>query len=285
MAVSLWVVAGFLTAIAQSVKAFLQKKLIENVSGLEISFVTSLYTAIILLPLAAYYFFNGVSTSLPVWLAMGFVGASNGIALLLFFTALKIEDLSVASPLKQTIPVFVAVIEPLALATGYSLSVLSGAFLTAAGSYFVMFEGEDYLKPLKRLGHRGPLLALGSAFFFGIGAIAVKYVVSNVPIGFFLSIVFWFSAATLALGVYLRSGIDMKDYRGGEFVLLGVATAVSQALIFYTIDLSSASEATILFRLSIVFNVLIGFQLFDEEHLLYRLIGTVLIIAGIAFII
>lgn len=198
---------------------------------------------------------------------------------------MKIEDLSIASPLKQTIPLFVALLEPLFLATSYSISILSGAFLTVLGSYFIVFEGNNYTAPLKRMSNKGPLMALGSAFFFGLGAIAVKFVVTNVPVGFFLSIVFWFSAATIGIGVYHRSEIEIKDYTGREFVYLGLLTAVSQALIFYTIELSSASEATIIFRLSIVFNVLIGFQLFNEKNLFYRLLGTVFIIAGIAFVI
>lgn len=284
MAFPLWVLAGIVTAVSQSVKAFLQKKLVDD-SGLELSFITSLYTAILLLPIAGFYFIQGVNMSLPVWGAISFVGISNGVALLMFFTSLETEDLSIASPLQQTIPLFVALMEPLVLATGYSLNILSGAFLTVLGSYFVMFDGKDYTKPLKRIGSKGPLLALGSAFFFGIGAIAVKFVVSNVDVGLFLSLVFWFSAATIGLGVYFRSNIEMKEYRDMNFVYLGIATAASQALIFYTIDLSSASEATILFRLSIIFNVLIGFKLFNEEDLVYRMLGTLLVIAGIAFII
>lgn len=284
MAFPLWVLAGVVTAVSQSVKAFLQKKLVED-SGLELSFITSLYTAILLLPVAGFYFIQGVDVSLAVWGAISFVGISNGIALLMFFTSLETEDLSIASPLQQTIPLFVALMEPLILATGYSLNILSGAFLTVLGSYFVMFDGKDYTRPLKKIGSKGPLLALGSAFFFGLGAIAVKYVVSNVEVGLFLSLVFWFSAATTGLGVYFRSNIEMEEYRDMNFVYLGIATAASQALIFYTIDLSSASEATILFRLSIIFNVLIGFKLFNEEDLVYRMLGTLLVIAGIAFII
>lgn len=285
MVVSLWIAAGVLTAVIQSVKAFLQKKLVEDVSGLELSFVASLYTALLMIPVAGFYLLNGVAPSITVWASIAFVGITNGVALLLFFSSLKIEDLSIASPLKQTIPLFVAFLEPLFLATVYSANILAGAFLTAAGSYVLMFEGDDFLRPLKLIGKRGPLMALGSAFFFAIGSIAVKYVVSNVPVLFFVSVVFWFSAATIGVAVYLRSDIEMTGYRGREYVYLGAFTALTQALIFLTIDLSSASEATILFRLSILFNVLIGFQLFDEENLYYRLLGAALIIAGIAFII
>lgn len=268
-----------------SARAFLQKVLVEDVSGLELSFVTSLYTAILMLPVMAYYLYQSVPVSPAVWLSIAFVGASNGVALFLFFRALKIEDLSIASPLKQTIPLFVAILEPLFLATGYAVNVLTGAFLTVAGSYVVMFEGENYLEPLRRLVSPGALMALGSAFFFGIGSIAVKFIVSNIPVGFFLSLVFWFGALTLGAAVYSGKGIEMRNYWRRSFVYLAIVTAATQALIFYTIYLSTASEATILFRLSIVFNVLIGVFMFEEENLLYRMAGAVLIILGILFIV
>lgn len=167
MVFPVWVLASIATAVSQSLKSYLQKYLVEDVSGLELSFIASLYTAILLLPLAVFYLFQGVTASYLTWVAMLFVGASNGVALILFFSALKIEDLSIASPLQQTIPLFVALLEPLVLATGYSINVLLGAVLTVAGSYLIMFQGSEFLKPLKRLGHRGPLMALGSAFFFG----------------------------------------------------------------------------------------------------------------------
>lgn len=74
MIAPLWVLAGIATAVAQSFKAYMQKKLVGGTSGLELSFIASLYTAILLLPVAFYYYFlQGVSTSVSVWIAMLFV--------------------------------------------------------------------------------------------------------------------------------------------------------------------------------------------------------------------
>ncbi|MFB6145811.1 MAG: hypothetical protein ABEJ99_04905 [Candidatus Nanohaloarchaea archaeon] len=54
MFVELWVIAGVLTAMVQSARSYLQKVLVEDVSGIELSFVKSLYTALVLLPVAVF---------------------------------------------------------------------------------------------------------------------------------------------------------------------------------------------------------------------------------------
>ncbi|MFB6145812.1 MAG: DMT family transporter [Candidatus Nanohaloarchaea archaeon] len=202
-----------------------------------------------------------------------------------FFTALKLEDLSIASPLRQTIPLFVAFLEPLFLSTVYSLSIISGALLTVAGSYVVMFEGDNYIKPLLKLKEKGAILAVASAFFLASGSISVKFVVNNIPVLLFLSIVFWVSAAILGLFTYTTRDIQMLEYRNPGLLYLAIVSAIGQGLIFLTIQLSTASKATILFRLSILFNILIGFNVLNEKNLYYRLLGGILIIAGIYFVI
>lgn len=278
-----WILIGVVTAVTLSMRAYLQKRLSPGNTSLELAFISSAVAAVAALPFGLHALAGGTVPAPPVMAGVLFVAAMNGGGLYLFFRALHVEDLSVASPIRQTMPVFVAVIEPLVLAQAFRPVVLGGAVLAAAGGYLTVAEGRHPLEPLARLQEEGPLFALASAVLLALGAVGVKYVVSHIPALLFVSLLFL--VMTLIFGVVLhRTGSVPRWQVVAErrYVLLGLVTLVSQVLIFITIDLSTAAQATILFRVSIPLNLLLGYHFLREGYLGYRLAGGALIIAGVA---
>lgn len=278
-----WLVTGLAAAALISAKAYILKRLSDAHTSLELGFVSSLLATALLVPVGIYGAVQaGAVPEPPVLAAILFVGLVNTAGAYAFFEALQTTDLSVVSPLRQTIPVFVAVLEPLVLPIGYSLAVLAGAALTTVGGYVTLAENTRPLEPLTRLTDRGPLLALTSALFLGSGAIGVKYVTGHVPIALFVTLMFAVMAAGFAAVLRWQGGaLTAVRVVRRDLLVLGVATALAQVFIFATIALSSAARATILFRLSVLFNIGIGWRLLGEKHLGYRLVGSVLIMLGI----
>lgn len=278
-----WILVGVAAAVTLSMRSYLQKRLSPGNTSIELAFISAAVAAVAALPLGLHGLASGIVPGPRVMAGVLVVAAMNGGGLYMFFRALHVEDLSVASPLQQTVPVFAAVIEPLVLVQPFRPVVLGGAVLAAAGGYLTVAEGRDPLEPLTRLRDNGPLFALASAVLFALGAVGVKYVVSHIPAFLFVSLLFL--TMTLLFGVLLHRRGNVPGWRTltrRRYVLLGLVTLVSQILIFITIDLSTAAQATILFRISIPINVLLGYHLLREGHIGYRLAGGALIIAGVA---
>ncbi len=278
-----WLVVGLVAAAAISAKAYTLKRLSDAHTSLELGYISSLLATVLLLPAglhgAAVY---GAVPPAMVVAAVVFVGLANTAGIYAFFEALQTTDLSVVSPLRQTLPVFVAVLEPLVLAQAYSPTILAGAVLATIGGYVTLAENTDPMEPLTRLTGRGPVLAVTSAFFLGVGAVAVKYVTSHIPITLFVVPMFAVMTAGFAVVLRREDGLPAVGVLGRrEFLILGIVTAAAQVLIFATIALSTASEATIVFRLSVLFNLFLGHRLLGEEHIVYRLAGSALILLGI----
>lgn len=279
---SLWLLTGIVTAVFISAVTLMQKHLTERYTSLELSFVSSLLAAVFLLPFGAVSWGDGVAFTPVLGAAVLAVGVANTVGVYAFLRALEIGDISVASPLRQTLPVFVAVMEPLILMMPYRLPVLLGAGLASVGAYVTLIEPSKPFKPLKRLQGKGPLLALASAFFLAVGAIAAKFAVDRMAIGVFVVLVFALQTAGYWAVIRLQGRqVRTVTVWTRPLLLLGVLTAVRQVLIFATIRLSTAAEATILFRIAILMDILVGYWLFKEQHIRYRLVGGAFIFAGV----
>lgn len=282
----LWLIAGGATAVCLGAKTLLQKHLTERYTSLELGLVSSLLATLLLLPLGVMSWRTGVVFTPALGAAVLFVGVANTLGVYTFYRALSVEDMSVVAPLRHTIPVFVAVLEPLVLVMPYRFPVLLGAGLATMGAYITLIEPEQPFRPLKSLRGEGPLFALGSAFFLGSGAIAAKFVVDQMAIGVF--VVLAFAIQTLGFGAVLlqqRRHPRTITLMTRPLLALGVLTAVAQVLIFLTIRLSTAAEATILFRMAIVLNIVLGYWFFKEQHIRYRLAGGAFIFAGVLAVI
>lgn len=279
----LWILVGAATALTLSLRSLLQKVLSADHTSLELGFISTVIAAVLVLPLGLHAGADVGMPALPVLGGILFVGLMNTAGTYAFFRALQVADLSVASPLRQTLPIFVAVLEPAILSQAYRPGVLVGAVLAAAGGYITLAEGRHPLEPLTRLRGTGPMFAVASALLLAMGAIGAKYVVSRIPATLFVSLVFVVMAAAYTILLHHREAIlPWHALLRRRYLVLGLLTGLSQLLIFVTIDLSTAAQATIMFRLAVLSNVVLGYYVLKEKHLGYRLAGSVLLLAGVA---
>jgi drug/metabolite transporter (DMT)-like permease len=65
---------------------------------------------------------------------------------------------------------------------------------------------------------------------------------------------------------------------------MGVVTAVGAVITIYAFSLISASEVVVVKQTSGIFGILIGRRFFSEEAIIRKLIGALIIIAGVAVV-
>ena len=204
-------------------------------------------------------------------------GVFLGLGLWSFTEALSVADFSIVSPFQQLIPIVTAIVEPVVIAQlGYRPAVVGGAVLVGIGAYVVLLEPSAPFAPLRNIQSRGPLLGIATAILFGLAAIITSATTKQMsfPLYVFIQLVAAFTAISL-----IRRDLPRVNR---NYALVGLLYTLNIGFSNFTLSLTAASNAVIVFRLSLLVNVLVGVLLFDEQGLLYRLIGALIIVAGIA---
>lgn len=277
-----WIAVALAGAAVQAGYEILQKRLTADVDTLRLSYVTAILGTTLLAPVGIWVLrTQSVSITTTVVAGTLVAGITNVLALAAFLRALDLADLSVVSPLRQSTPLLVAVLEPLTLATAVAPGVLLGALAATVGGYVILAD-ESLSSPLTRITDPGPLLALCTAGLYAVASVAARFVVVRVPPLLFTWLLY--AQMALAFGAVLVSRGERLPTRAlgqRRFLALGVTTTLRSVLIFAAFSLAAAARVTVVLRLSLVLTVLAGGTLFGERGVSRRLVGAGLVVAGV----
>ena len=186
-------------------------------------------------------------------------------------------DFSVAQPMKKLAPLIVVVGELVFLSLEPSVLLVAGIFLSVAGSYVLMIDTSDLFSPFRNLGDLGVQLAVLSAVFLALGALSIRFASGGVPEYVVTYIWYLANLAGLALMLWKRESLVNRN-----FVAAGVLSSVTGVLsVFLYAVASSVALVTAVFQSSVFFSVLIGGGIFKEKNTALRLVGAIIIVAGI----
>jgi drug/metabolite transporter (DMT)-like permease len=280
----LWIVVTLGAVALKTTSELLQKHLLADTSAFQFGWATSLVSAAVLLPLGSY---SLVQTAAPRPAVIGLLlvgGTVEVAALYVWLEALKADDISLVSPLRNLVPVFVVVFEPLLLTVPFAPDVAGGAALTALGAYIALVDRADLTSPLRRISDRGPKLALAAAVLYALASVISKAALDSVtPLLYATSMFVFIALGFTVIGVSRARSVPTALIRRPPVVLVSVVTAAVGVVVFTAFSLApSAAEVTVVLRLSLLANVVLGVVLFREEGLLTRGLGSLLIVAGIA---
>ncbi|MFB6143360.1 MAG: EamA family transporter [Halorientalis sp.] len=282
MAVATWVVVALAAAGTQAGYETLQKHLTADVGPLRLSHATALLGTVLLAPVAAGVLATqSVSVTPAVTAGLLVAVVANVLALYAYLSAMARADLSVVSPLRQSTPLLVAVLEPLALAGGIGPGVVAGAAAAAVGGYVVLAD-RGLTSPLGRLTEAGPLLALGTAALYAVASVAARFVVVRVPSLLFTFMLYLGMAVAFGALLWRREGtLPGRSLLAGRFLALGATTTLRSVLVFAAFSLAAAARVTVVLRVSLLVTVLAGGALFGERGVGRRLLGAGLVVAGV----
>jgi drug/metabolite transporter (DMT)-like permease len=202
--------------------------------------------------------------------------------------ALRISPLSLTMPLLATTPVFLLATEALFLGNRPGPAGMAGVALIGIGAYALYLgQGVGLLGPWRALAaERGSQLMLVVAAVWSVTSILDKIAVTESSSWCYLSFYhLLYAAGSLPLLRFRRQPAPPTLRREWRLlVLAGLATAGTLLAQMAAIQLTLVSYVIAIKRSGMLLSVVFGGVFFGERNLGRRLLGTVLMAAGVGLI-
>jgi drug/metabolite transporter (DMT)-like permease len=237
---------------------------------------------VIPVPTLAPGFWPAVITALPLEMLAAF----------LYVRALKVSPLGLTLPFLAFTPVFLLVIPWLLLGERIAPAGGAGILCIAAGSYTLNLKElqQGFLAPFHAIRREpGSRMMIVVAFIYSFTSTLGKKAISCSSPLFFAALYFLLLVSAFAPIALWRGGRELARYKRRETLraafLPGISYAVSIASHMLAISLTNVAYMISVKRLSLLFGVIYGHLLFKEPEIRERLLGTVLMLAGVALIV
>lgn len=221
------------------------------------------------------------------YLTLLFIVPLEVTAIILYMKAIRLSPLSLSIPFMALSPVFIILIAFFMLGELPDRSGYSGIFLIAAGAYILNVKAarEGLLGPIKAIKReKGSVLMIIVALIYSvtstIGKIAIQHS-SPLFFGFFYPVVL-----TIVFSIILCITGDLRKVtsRPGIFLWIGFFIAIMVLSHFTAISMTDVAYMISVKRTSLIFSVIYGRLLFGEKNTGERLMGSVLMVAGVVLI-
>ena len=288
----MWIWLALTFAVLSSINILLikitLKKVDEYVMAWVGAFIGLPFLAVIIL---FFYQFPKVDSVFLI----GVMGSAilNIVAGLLSYRSIKISEMSLLAPISAFNPVFTMIVSLITLKEIPSTRGFAGVFVIALGAYLLNASvvKKGILAPLKKLfSHRGVQLAMACNLIWAITPTfektAIFHTTPNVPpfvslaAGFLLSLFFLPIMLKKSKNPFSQIRMNIK-----VFLLMGVIGAIASAAAFQAFSLAKLGYVTAIFKLSMLFNVVWGYLFLKEKGIRERLIGSIVMFAGVLILV
>ena len=280
-----WVLYSLITAFSLATADALSKKAMGKTDEYVIAWVREGYSLPFLA--LAFFFIDIPHLDSTFWFATLSALPLEITAVILYVKAIRLSPLSLTIPFLALSPVFIIVTAFLLLGEFPDRSGLLGIMLITLGGYLLNIRAtrEGFLGPIKAIKkERGSVLMIIVALIYSLtstmGKIAVQHS-SPIFFGFFYPFLL-----TLILSVILgwKGLLSQVASRPRTFFIIGIFTAVMIASHFTAVSLTDVAYMISVKRTSLIFSVIYGRLLFGEKNTGERLIGSILMLAGVVSI-
>lgn len=228
----------------------------------------------------------GLSIGPGFWIYVWIGGALYGTGRLLSIEAIRCSPLSITIPLASFAPIFVLMTAPLILGEVPPLLGFVGILITFVGSYLLNIQElqRGLLEPFKALmRERGPRLMLLTAFIWGFaGSVDKLGVHGTSPMVWALGLNVTMSILTSVYGTV--RGVRLIEEMGKNFVLLAVVGGISACTLYFyvtAVSMTYVAYASSVKRFAPLFSVIFGYYFFGETNIRQRLLGAIIMLAGV----
>ena len=264
-----------------------QKKLANQ--GLHPFFIVmASYLVLTIICVPLLWTFNPFTLNQTFWINIFFAALLDMAGTLFLVMSLSKTDLSVFGPLnayKVVISMFLAM---LFIGEIPNTQGFIGIAVIVLGSYFLLPATDKTTKSsvFQLLLQRGVQYRFLSILLFSIGTLPLKNAV--IAGGAISTTVFWcligFPLAIIAHTLFLKDNFS-KDYAQSknhvyQFLYLGLLIFLMQYMTMIVFSKLLIAYSLALFQLGMVLQVFLGYQIFNEKHIMRRLAASLIMIAG-----
>jgi len=283
----LWLLYAFASAFTNAVADALCKKASEKYDLWTVTWVRFGYCLPFLAPL--FLFIDLPPLDRAFWLTTGALVPLEIAATLLYIEALRVSPLSLTIPFLAFTPLFLLVIPGLMLGEKLSPRGIIGVVLVALGAYLLHLHlgKQGLVEPLRAIvRERGSMLMLAAAAIYSItatlGKVALRHSSPTFVAAFYFPLL-----GMLFLPVAARKsgkGVGLITGSMTLFALIGLAIALMSIFHFLAISRAEVAYMISVKRASMIFTTLFGWLFFGETHIGERLLGCVVMFAGVVLI-
>ncbi len=285
-----WIIYTLYAATGFGILSVIAKDIMEDTSATIYTALYSFLGLIFYTPVFLYYLFNlQVEFTSLALTALGASMIGNVLAFIVYNYSVKEGELSRVVPITRLTPVFAAFIAAIVLGESVDLKLASGIILATSGAVIVLKEKHiSYLQSVEDGLHNKALkAALLSAIIYGTTSVADRYATQIIQPEIYNFFIFTGLTTGLMSLAYLkfddskqRIFTTFKEYKG-LYVLTGLIAASATLSIFKAFSQASAAQVTTVQQFQVLVPVISGVILFDEGDLVRKLVGSVILIAGI----
>ena len=283
----LWVFYALLTALSLATSDALSKKALSKSHEYVIVWVREGYALPFLLLI--FLFIEIPSLDNTFFITLLLLLPLEITALILYVKAIRISPLSLTIPFMAFSPLFIILTAYVVLGEMPDRSGMIGILLIVVGAYLLNIKAqkEGFLEPFKAIGReKGSIFMIIVALIYSItstlGKVAILHsspVFFGVLYPFILTIVLtpivWFN---------IQGNFGQVFTRPLVFLMIGLSSALMIIFHFLAISLTEVAYMISVKRTSLIFSVLYGKLLFNEEEISGRLLGSSVMLIGVLLI-
>jgi len=287
----LWVVYALLTAFLSATNTAFSKHILKNSDEFVVSFFQYFFASLFLLPILFFADITPIPNSF--WITIVFLLPFDITALILYYRAIKLSDLSLTVPLLSFTPFFTIFISYALLNETITLTGFIGVLFITIGAYVLNLKEikNGLLHPYKKLlKNRGSLIMLFVALIFGLtSALGKKAIIQTSPITFlvvynpilggalFLILLFKFKESKIYF--------PKSPRQIGQYILMGVFFSSSIFFHCFAISMAPVAYMISLKRLNLLFVLIYSWLIFKERDIGIRFIGGLIMFMGAILIV
>lgn len=285
-----WLFFGILTAVLVTFASITQKKVLFKEHAMAFVTVLAIINFFVSLPLA--FFVNWNFLSLEILGLFYVVSIFAAFSFLLIAKSLRHMELSAAVPFFVLGPLFTILVAYLLLGETITLFQGIGVLLILFGAYALEIKGHDFMSPFREFKDSKYIhYMFFSAIIYAFSSTFDRVLMTSYnvePFAYIPLIHFFIAINMIILLSIFHDGfkdIELGFHNAGWWILLVALITVSYRLSQITaISMAAVGLVVSIKRLSILFTILIGGQLYHEHHILKKVIWSSVMVTGVIFI-
>jgi drug/metabolite transporter (DMT)-like permease len=282
---------SIIAAFLQSTTDLIIKKLSSKINPYTLSLGTGLGIVFVNLPILFFrdIDFSTFNLNIQFFLAFIITAIMFAAANIFMNKAFSISDLSLVVPIINFTPLFTLLLQFLILRTIPNNTAIVGIFVIILGSYFLKLDLDKVgiFEPIKNLYRdRGAQYMLFVSFVWALDNILAK-IGTGLSEPSFWTITTRMATVLITLPIAMKFDPNwLKNLKQNWFFILimGCIAGISVTIINYLLAKYDPSIVTSLLRLATLFSVFYGMFVFKEKNALFRVVGVLVMIAGIVLI-
>lgn len=284
----MWIVFALLSAISSTAREIFSKKTLLKERAVEFAFIVSFYMALASAPLIYFTDFSGVDFKFVAGMFI-FSVSTGSVAFYLLNKSIKYMEVSVVGALMILNPATVSIFAYFFLDERITYMQIIGIAILLMGAYVLeLKEHSKLLDPIKFfIKSKYVHYILTVLVLYSVSSTYDRYILNTHDISVFsyfvlFNLLFFIAMSIIFLLLHrktegIRHGLK---YYGKPLLLVALFDLIQRLTLLAAINVAYVGLATAVRRMSAIFTVIIGGEIFHEKNILRKTIATGIMVVG-----